>query len=252
MRIVIWCTGHEIADTVANAINEALPPDNLFLNLDTDDVFPLEADDVHIGYGILRGCAEVWEVCEQLNKPYFIVDRGYWKPGHYDGYYRVSLRGTQQTSGWPEPDYARWDALGLTIEPYKERSGYTLVCPPTAHVDEFFNAKWWCEPGTNMLYRPKDCSRSLEDDLAGASQVVTFNSSVAWEALRRGIPVVSDLVHSMVGAWIREKNLDTVQKLMDSRRQLFATQAAMQMTLEEMRSGQLFPLIQKLLAAQKQ
>lgn len=248
MKICIWRTGHEIADTVADAVNEAVPADKLFLDLDTDEVFPLEAD-VHIGYGILRDMDTVWRECERHNKPYFIVDRGYWKPGHYDGYYRVSLCGTQQTSGWPEPDYARWDTLGLEIEPYRERSGYTLVCPPTAHVDEFFDVKWWCEPKPNMLYRPKDCKRSLEDDLAGASRVSTFNSSVAWEALRRGIPMQSDSEYSMLGAWIRAKNLDNIAAVMDSRRELFATQAAMQMTLEEMRRGRLFPLIQKLLPA---
>lgn len=244
MKICIWRTGHEIADRVAYAA-----ANGACIHTDQLSEAFIKQFDLHIGYGILRGMTEVFRECNRQNKLWVLIDRGYWKPGHYDGYYRVSLCGTQQTSGWPEPDYARWDTLGLEIEPYKERSGYTLVCPPTAHVDEFFDVKWWCEPKPNMLYRPKDCKRSLEDDLAGASRVSTFNSSVAWEALRRGIPMQSDSEYSMLGAWMRAKNLDNIAAVMDSRRELFATQAAMQMTLEEMRRGRLFPLIQKLLPA---
>lgn len=267
VKIAIWRSGHEIADTVAIAtcegINKAYHADkslslacyqhaNLFDNIAAKHFKQLiDEYDLHIAYGILRGTGDVFKECVRQGKTYVCLDKGYWKPGHYDGTYRVSLRGTQQTSGWPEPDYARWDALGLEIEPYKERSGYALVCPPTEHVEQFFGQHPWPVriDGKNCVVRSKGMTRSLDVDLAGAARVITFNSSVAWEALRRGIQVMSDPLHSIIGAWMRAKNLDTTQKLMDSRRELFATMASLQMTLEEMRSG-LFPLIQKLLAVQ--
>ena len=52
----------------------------------------------------------------------------------------VPLCGTQQTFGLDkiEPDYERWDKLGLEILPAKERRGYNLVCPPTRFVEDFF------------------------------------------------------------------------------------------------------------------
>lgn len=259
MKIAVWRSGHEIADTVAEDVFAGFDKadyqsSELFMcNRGTDYWNSLIGSyDLHIAYGILRGTADVFRECDRQGKPWICIDRGYWKPGHYNGYYRVSLRGTQQTSGWPEPDYARWDALGLEIEDYRERDGYTLVCPPTTYVANFFNDKniydmaEKCRDIPNKIVRFKGDEQPI--DWHNVRKLITFNSSVGWQALRRGIPVESDPQHSMLGAWIKQKNLDTTQKLMDSRRELFATMSACQMTLEEMRSGLLFPLIQKLLA----
>lgn len=241
MRICVWRTGHAIADTVATALSRSLNVPIYHAN----EVLDLPDADVHIGYGILRGMASVYKRAERDGKPYFIVDRGYWKPGHYDGYYRVSLRGTQQTSGCPVPDWERWKALGLKVEPQFKREGYTLVCPPTDYVETFLRPgmdNWLNCDGYNKngIIRHKGCPRSLDIDLAGASRVITFNSSVGWEALRRGIPVESDPVHSIVGAWQAKNGAD-------KRNELFATMAALQLTLDEMRGGHLLPLLQKLL-----
>lgn len=243
MKVCVWRSGHEIADTVANALNDGLRSHGLELDLDTDEVVPPEID-VHIGYGILRGTDHVWRECERLGKPYFIVDRGYWKPGHYDGYYRVSLRGTQQTSGWPEPDWERWEKLGLTVEKTLiERGssgGHDLCIPPTDYVNSFFNLGPWLDRQPITRVRFKGSENPLDVDLACCGRVITFNSSVGWEALRRGIPVESDPVHSIVGAWQAKHGIG-------KREELFATMAGLQLTLDEMRVGKLMPLMEKLL-----
>lgn len=256
MRVAIWRSGHEIADRVADAIRAGIPK-NLLAAPNSKELFHPEGwdeghskyGDIHIGYGILRSMDKVWKDCERTGRPFFIVDRGYWKPGHYDGYYRVSLRGTQQTGGWPEPDWERWEKLGLTIDEPVKRNGYALCCPVTDYVKDWLGDykapvpdRGEFDKDSGVLVREKGCTRSLDDDLAGARRVVTFNSSVGWEALRRGLPVESDPVHSIVGAWLAKHGTD-------KREELFAVMSACQLTLDEMLAGKLWLLMEKLLAA---
>lgn len=278
MKIAVWRTGHPIADTVAEAVylssnikNISFFPTDGFLQDHVDEY------DCHIGYGILRGMDEVFRTCDRAGKPWFNIDKGYWKPGHYDGYYRVSLRGTQQTTSLDklEPDYARWDALGIEIFPsesikqitgYIRNSGdYNLVCPPTEAAANFFCPKGlpipWnkkretVEEPKHWKTRDKSCSRSLQGDLDGCYRLFTFNSSVGWEALRQGIPVISDPNHSIIGAYVKQfdvKHEDSLESKLHSdsnaRRRLFSVMAGLQLTLEEMRSGLLWPLMNRLLS----
>ena len=96
--IGVWQTSHEISRTIASAIHNALPNSIL---LETRDTSPKLIEDCtcHIGYGILRGMEDVFPECDRIKKPWFNVDNGYFKPNHYDGYYRVSFKNTQQTLG---------------------------------------------------------------------------------------------------------------------------------------------------------
>lgn len=251
-KICVWRTHHEIADTVADAVLAGLPkhfPDRYdYFSWHAPDCVEnktlgnIQHADIHIGYGILRGMTEVFRECDRQGKPWFNIDKGYWGPGHYDGYYRVSLRGTQQTSSWPAPDLKRWGALGLTIDEPVKRDNYDMLCPQTQHVEKFFGSHCWPVriDGKRCFVRHKEQARSLDDDLSSASRVVTFNSSVGWEALRRGIPCESDPEHSIVGAWQAVHGYNKCKEL-------FATMAALQLTLDEMRQGFLWPLMQKLL-----
>lgn len=252
MKIAVWGTKHEIAKTVADAVLEGFEtikvPVDIFL--DTDEVF-YDAD-VHIGYGILRGMDGIFREAQKRGQKFFLIDRGYWKPGHYDGYYRISLNGTQQTTGLDklEPDYERWDKLGLEILPAIERSGEILVCPQTEAVGKF-TGEWikeGLEFGQHPIVRLKGSQVSLQDDLDKCRKVVTFNSSVGWEALRQGIPCESDSCFSFVGAY--KKYFDHGNFMdVDSRRRMMAVQASLQLTLDEVRQGLLWPLIQKLVTS---
>lgn len=259
MKIAVWRTDHEIADTVANAICDGLS-DHILISTRNLTESDIKYYDIHIGYGILRGMTEVYRAAKAAGKPWICLDRGYWKPGHYNGYYRVSLNGTQQTTGLAnlQPDYDRWDALGLEMLPYLERNGNALICTPTKPVANFFMNLGAgedfqlsvCEASAfgskPIIYRPKECDRPLQEDLDKCSKVITFNSSVGWEALRQGIPVISDQVHSFVGAY--QKQVDNMSQLtIDSRHRMFAVMAGLQLTLAEIKKGKLWPLLQKLI-----
>ncbi len=241
MKYIIWKTWHEIADTVAKAFNGP--------TFDTQQISEaaIHGADCHIGYGILRGSCDVFKAAENAGVPWFNIDRGYFKPAHYDGYYRISMRGTQQTGFWPKPDYKRLAKLELPIKEWRgfDYSKPVLVCPPTEHVQHFFKAAF--------IY-PKDCIIRLKGDpnpinFQDYNYVLTFNSSVGWQALQHGIPCVSDPRYSMVGSWFNNISLDDLaEKQYLGRNDLFATMAGMQFTLSEIEQGQAWGLIQNLIS----
>lgn len=257
MKIAVWKTGHEIADTVAGAIWNGLDGSKAIFNANDYPLGSIEIADIHIGYGILRGMDHIFKACEKLGKPYFCIDKGYLKPDHYDGYYRVSLNGTQQTilKGL-DYDYGRFDRLGIDIPDRqihgsKRTQPKTLICPPTDYVCKFFGVTPWSavkypEPYEPTLIREKGCERLLQDDLDKCDKVITFNSAVGWESLRQGIEVVSSPEHSIIGAYQKlvDKSIHTDS---NERRKLFSIMASLQLTLSEMRQGKLWPLLQNLL-----
>lgn len=254
MRIAVWQTDHSISRTVHDAVIVGLP------NAESCDVCEgmniSSIGDINIGYGILRGMDNVFRACQKAGKPFIHIDKGYWKPGHFDGYYRISLNGTQQTFGLDQlkPDYERWEKLGVEVLPERNNGWRDLVCPPTPHVADFFgsynlNVYNWCGNSNKaQIIRTKNSIKPLQDDLDECGSVTTFNSSVGWEALRQGIPVVSDATHSILGAY--DKLMDFGwQKDYDARRWFFAVQAGLQLTLDEMRQGKFWPLIQNLMSS---
>lgn len=259
MRIAVFITGHEIADTVAHAVANGLAGDGRQVSYCTTDRLDLiDEADICIGYGILRGMDDVFRACQKVGKPFFHIDKGYFKPNHYDGYYRVSLNGTQQTFGFDKlkPDYERWDALGAEVLPASQRRECSLVCPATEPVSAFFGE--WDMPWVteDIIYRDKQFQGiPLQQHLDACNRVITFNSSVGWEALRQGIPVTSDPYHSIVGAYVKhfeERNKvsfdKSIQEGTNSRRDLFALMSSLQLTLNEMREGKLWELMSRLLS----
>lgn len=257
MKIAVWKTGHEIADTVADAVCQGLRLPERYRKCSVDEFTTeisyndnvIEIPDLHIGYGILRCMTEVFKACDKAGKPWFNIDRGYFKPGHYDGYYRISLRGTQQTTGLDklEPDYERWDALEIEILASKNLGQRDMVCPPTEYVQKFFGGYGLpSDIQYNPIQRWKGDKTPLQKHLNQAKRIITFNSSIGWEALRQGIPVISDSTHSIVGAY--QKMVDkSIHEDLDERRRLFAIMSSLQLTLEEIKIGKLWLLIQNLL-----
>lgn len=245
MSIAIYSTGHEIADTVAEALCAGMKNTRAY---HIGGRSPLPFADVHIGYGILRGTGDVFKGCESIGQPWFNVDRGYFNPGHYDGYYRISYRGTQAKwhDGIPRKPWAakleawRWDA-----------NKPILVCPPTKAVTDFFGVRDWIErlpplSGTlDLRVREKGDTTPL--DLDGYRAVITFNSSVGWQALQRGIPVISDPHHSIIGSHFSHHGIhsltDFSRNMRDTRIELFEAMNAHQFTLDEIKRGEAWELI---------
>lgn len=190
--MIFWRTGHEIADTVVNALSDNCSNYNIVDNHSTS-----------IAYGILRGTTGAFK----KSNIWFEIDKGFWDARHYDGLYRVSYKGTQPI--WTGQGLS--EDHGIQFEPWTERryDKWVMICPPTLPVCEFFGldySEWLFQAvnqanGTRMPYmiRAKGTEAPIEWDKLG--MVITFNSSVAVEAIRRGIPSISDPEHSSVGSY---------------------------------------------------
>ncbi len=241
MKTAIWNSGHEIADTVAAAVYIGMKAD-----IFQTGVFPMKAYDTHVGYGILRGMDEVF----RSNNNFFEIDRGYLQPGHFDGYYRVSLRGTQHTG--PIADWMLQPRLGVEFAPWRgfDYAKPVLIVPPTEHVSKFFRCRDWLAQNLDAtkpyVIRVKGDGTPL--NFADYSHVITFNSSLGWQAIQAGIPCLSDTTHSLVGSYYHNISLDNLAKVQEStRHKLFAIMSNLQLSLQEMRQGALWPLMEKLL-----
>lgn len=213
-------TGHEIADTVADAFNGY-------------------EGDADLVYGILR------HNVFQSSNSWFNVDRGYFNPGHFDGYYRISYKGTQ--AKWHD-DIPKAD-VDIELEDWNEVDGVILVCPPTPEVANFFGITFstFFRPIPEHKVRYKGDNNPI--DWGNIKGVVTFNSSIGWQALQRGIPCISDTEHSIVGSYYKhelgKKGLDYTfdnVKLVD-REPLFKAMQAHQFTLKEIREGKAWGLL---------
>lgn len=231
MKISILSTEHSIADTVAR-----------YLVTGFGQYVP---SDIAIGYGILRGM----DKSLRRHEHWFNVDNGYFNPGHFNGYYRISYKGTQAKY---DPDYPAPD-FDIDLKPIKTDGEYILICPPTEHVCQFFDIDYneWMQEAFRKVYksdyriRTKDCKISLEQHLSKAKCVLTFNSSVGWEALINGIPCLSDTQHSVVGSYYNTKSIDECIKLFNTvpRKPLLNFMRAHQFKLDEIARGDAWELI---------
>ncbi len=260
-KIAVWHTEHEIASTVGVKVSEALEADAL-IRTDQLSEENINSYDIHIGYGILRGMADVFSAADKAGKPWFNIDRGYWQPGHYNGYYRISLRGTQQTYGLKKipADMARFNSMGLTVDDWRglDYSKPVLICPPTEYVKGFFSdidGDKWIQNAIKSLnglpykVRTKEMSmKTAEPDMLNSNFLLTFNCSLGWKAMRAGIPCMSDLSNSTIGRYYGQKSLDELSNEQYKTRQvLFALMANLQLTLDEMKEH-LWPLLARLLS----
>jgi hypothetical protein len=266
VRIAVWKTGHEIADTVAQAVAEGFDgelcdlqnlaaysknPNQIIQYYEIDSCLSgiYSQWDVHLAYGILRGADSVFKRIFH----WFNIDRGYFNPSHYDGYYRISYKGTQAKY---DADFSITSEYHGELQPVRKRTyaGRILICPPTEHVCQFFgidSEKWlsnarfmaMSDAAANYETRLKGDTRPIDWDNVKA--IITFNSSVGWQALINGIPCLSDTTHSVVGSYYNAKSIDEAVELLHSkpRKPLLDFMASHQFTLAEIRQGLAWPLV---------
>lgn len=256
MRVTIWVTEHPYSQRIATSLKLGFKDDGVVAATLQYNDDTINATDVHIGYGILRGMGEVYRRIGMAGKHWFNIDLGYFGAAHFDGTYRIAYKGTQnkfdthiQSEACPE------------ILPWKNSGGKTdgefaLICPPTQFAAEFFGideARWLeqAEAHANQLgltikIRRKDDPEKLDDAFASAGAVITFNSSVGWKALQLGIPTFSDVTHSTLGSWHGDvKSVDGLKQL--NRESLFRFMVANQLTLLDMQQGKLLPMLKRTL-----
>lgn len=217
--------------------------------------------DVVVAYG--------WKRVQEYRRwpAFFYADLGYW--GRERGYYRFSL------NNWSPEAYVsaghssrRFEALGLNIKPWRKDGREIVVAGSTEKAcrDHGLVYQEWerrviqrlqgC--GRPIVYRPKPNDnkatdipgavmdrRSISDALDTAYAWVTHHSNSAVDALLAGVPV-----HCETGAGATlSVPLDCISDapLLEGREQFLFDVAWLQWNYEEMKSGECWRHLRKLL-----
>lgn len=157
-------------------------------------------------YGFLRGLLPLLRQAQAEERQWVYADRGYFGVTYnadHSGYFRVT-RNAMQHDGRGEYSQDRWRRLRIQIQPWRDRGGHVLVCPPGDVFSEAiggFKAKDWCVETVATLRQHTDREirvrvkpkaeeyRTLAQDLRGCHALVTYMSNAAVEALVAGVPV---------------------------------------------------------------
>lgn len=197
----IWHTGHQINEEVTHTFYKG----SLKLSSTYEGYHYKHAEFYNgkptpsISYGILRGTGEIFRDCMNSGIEWWEIDRGYFKPDHFKGYYRISMNGLRAKYN-PDLDLPsdRMDALRLEVDPWR-KGKQILLCPPSEYicswgeidVDEWIKqisisvAKYTDRP---VKVRLKSSMTPLEEDLKESHFVIGYNSNVIVNGLLMGVP----------------------------------------------------------------
>lgn len=217
--------------------------------------------DVVVSYGWKR-------IGEYRRWPAFVyADLGYW--GRDNGYHRFCV------NGWSPEHYVRgshpsnrFETLGLDIKPWRKDGREIIVAGSTAKAcrDHGLRYQEWERQaiqslqgcGRPIVYRPKPNDlmatdlpgattdrRPISESLRSAYALVTHHSNTAIDALLAGVPV-----HCHTGAAAAiSVPLDCIADapLLEGREQFLFDVAWLQWNYEEMKSGQCWRHLRKLI-----
>lgn len=232
MTPTIYCGDHQHAKVVCSAFAEGcggkLVPATSGLR-----------DGPAAMWGILRGAGDRLKECELYGQPYFYIDHGYFRRGHYDGYYRVVFCDRHLTGEMQKSCGGRWKALGLEPKPWRRR-GKVVYLPISRHVAAFkgIDAGEFDEQQIaglrnmvgEVLVKGKD-DGDLAECLSDAKIVAGYQSNALFEAALEGCGTVELGDSPALGIY------GNAYLSIDTREQVFSWLADNQWTLEEMRSG---------------
>lgn len=215
-------------------------------------------------YGDAYGLRKLLDDAIATNRKWFYIDNGYFKPGHFSGFYRVT-RGAYACSGDPSVGVdaraiSRWKALRLEIKPWSNwqgGSGFVLVCPPGESYGKWrgLNLSNWLDETLAILrantdreirIRPKPAPHlrrydTIQMALHGAHALVTYASNTASEALLEGVPVFCNGPENECPTYhMCERDFTKIETPVypENRQQWAAKLAANQWSMGEIMSGQ--------------
>lgn len=200
-----WYTSHTISQKVIDSIKKGFKLQAKHVSLYKGG----SLDPVYV-YGVLRGCTQIIQDADENSTGYYHIDNGYFRRGHFDGYYRISKNNTQAEYRDLKLPGDRWEKLNVSVSDWRfNPSGYIIICPPSRAMAEFYDIdveKWVdnikkSKPNNIYRVRSKDSNISLKDELRGARCLVTYNSNAALEALVVGVPAIALSDHSIIREW---------------------------------------------------
>jgi hypothetical protein len=173
--------------------------------------YPLLPGDM-FSFGCLRGLLPTLRHAQREGRTWYYGDNGYFKPAKRgrngtSGYLRVT-RNAMQHDGTGHADSGRWQALDMSIAPWRRNGRHIVLCPPArliAAILEFDADQWLRDTQARLKtatdrpirLRKKMSWREVQSgegpplsyDLHNAWALVTHSSNAAVEALLTGVPV---------------------------------------------------------------
>lgn len=203
-------------------------------------------------YGEEKGLRIMLDRVIAQGREWIYVDNGYFKWGHFSGYYRVT-RNAYMNYGVGRGSERRWKRLGLTIQPWQKGGSFILVCPPTERFAQLrkFDEKAWMENTLATLKAHTDreirirekpskaqCRRNpIQEAIKGAHALVCHSSNSAAEVLLQGYPVFC--TDPCAASPFAERDLTKIEtpRYPDGREEWARILAASQWTIAEMEDG---------------
>lgn len=203
-------------------------------------------------YGTSKFVLPVMRAIRERGQDFYYIDNGYFRPSRhrekdYSGYYRIT-KNAEQHDGSGLADPARWNALGIELEPWRPRGEYVLViCQSKTYFEMrgLSHGGWLWQTLADIarlsdrpvIVRAKPTRhtkrRDIRFDLDKAWCVVTHTSNVAVDAVVKGIPVY---VTGQCAASVMAGD-DIDEPRLPDREQWAWNLAANQWTLDEVRTG---------------
>lgn len=212
------------------------------------DGFPLDRTRTCIIGGLQHGSLELMQqVRDSGFRNYLFVDAAYFDAGRAGHRQRFRVVPGAYLQNWIEPMPAdRWEALPVSLAPWRKDGRWILVAPPSSPETEgLFRAEGWLGRTVRTLgehtdrpikVRRKGDPETLAEALAGAYAVVTFQSNIAVDAILAGVPVFVDPINA--AAPVGQTDFAKIETPVYPEREPWAHSLAYgQFTLLEMSSG---------------
>lgn len=202
-------------------------------------------------FGVTEATQHLWQQARSERRDWFYLDNAYFDVAR--GRLFRATRNTAQSSGSEPPDWARWGALGVRIQPWRRHGRHVLLIAQSQthmRVVAGQSANWWREAQA-LLQRHTDrpiivrgwradkraLAATLAQDLQDCWALVTWSSAAANEALLAGVPVFA--AGSCAASALGQSDLARIESPIypDGRATWAAALAGRQWTLDELRQG---------------
>lgn len=212
--------------------------------------------DIPVVWGVLRGSDRILAQAKAQDLYYYYIDHAYFHRGHGKTY-RIARNGYEAGAiRRCPPD--RWNALGLSIQPWRKEGREIIVCPPTEFFMQAHGCPDWLQTTLASLEaltdrpiivreKPKagEDIIPLEKMLETAHALVTHSSNVAIEAVCLGTPVF--VAPSSAAASIGQVDLRDIERPVYADREPWLAHLAYnQFSFDEIRSGAAWKMLLEL------
>lgn len=209
-------------------------------------------------YGVDDSNKHFWEAAKKRGDFYY-CDNSYFDSARQE-YFRVT-KNRLQHSGMGASDCERFDSLGIQIQPWRSKGKHIVVCPQSDYfmrVIAGYQGSWISDvqhklgevtprPLRLRLWSPDKTklSSTLNEDLVGAHCLVTYSSAAAVSAILSGVPALCSYEHCAAAPM----SIGCIENIEEpyhyqTRREWAGILADNQWTLDEMRSGLCWEMLQ--------